>query len=217
MEEKKVAYQILKFLDKAKSQEGSTVPAADADTAIAAISRAFGVDLASANDFSQYSYISAELPDFLQSGVTALGARTFGEEFSEVSKNPKYTQFIDKVKHTPYFDGVDEGSVGYLERHAKVLQKFKAKLEEGKPKQGDPEAERAAELKKNSGNDALNEKDYNAAVRLYTEAIELSPNGPNSHIYYSNRAAAHCCLTSYELAIEGKLLTYTLYEDTFFF
>lgn len=52
------------------------------------------------------------------------------------------------------------------------------------------------------GNNAISSQDYNAAVRLYTEAIELCPDGPNTHIYYSNRAAAHCYLTSYELAIE---------------
>ena len=53
-----------------------------------------------------------------------------------------------------------------------------------------------------TGNDAIAVQDYNAAVRLYTEAIELCPDGVNTHIYYSNRAAAHCYLTSYELAIE---------------
>ena len=86
------------------------------------------------------------------------------------------------------------------------------------------------------GNNAIIAKDYNAAVRLYTEgrinvgiisshchfnfslytshlkkhsiiislpsaALEISPDGPNSHIFYSNRAAAHCYLTSYELAV----------------
>ena len=30
----------------------------------------------------------------------------------------------------------------------------------------------------------------------------MCPDGLNTHIYYSNRAAAHCYLTSYELAIE---------------
>lgn len=31
--------------------------------------------------------------------------------------------------------------------------------------------------------------------------LQLSPSGPSSHIYLSNRAAAHCYLTSYELAV----------------
>lgn len=197
MDDRKVAYQIIKFLQK--SQEGS----ADIESAIAGISRAFGVDISSAEDFKQLSYTSGELPDFLQAGAKALSARTFEDDLAEVSRNSSYAGFFEKVKNTTFFDGVEEGSAGYLERHAKLLQKFKAKLEAGKPKAGDPEAERTAELKKQAGNDAIKETDYNAAVRLYTEAIELSPNGPNSHIYFSNRAAAHCFLTSYDLAIEG--------------
>ena len=34
----------------------------------------------------------------------------------------------------------------------------------------------------------------------YNLAIQLSPSGPNSHVYYSNRAAAHCYLANYDAA-----------------
>jgi small glutamine-rich tetratricopeptide repeat-containing protein alpha len=36
---------------------------------------------------------------------------------------------------------------------------------------------------------------------MYTEALDLSPAGPNAHVYYSNRAAAHCHVKDYKSAI----------------
>jgi small glutamine-rich tetratricopeptide repeat-containing protein alpha len=196
---KKVAYQILKFLESQKT-EGTVSP--EIDSAISSISNTFNVNLSSVEDYSKLNYFSSTLGELIDAGANALGSQTFETSLAEAESNPKYPAFISTVKKTVYFDGVEEGTLPYIERHSKVLQKFKAKLESSKAvKKNDAEAEKEAEVKKAAGNDALQEKDYNAAVRLYTEAIELSPNGPNSHIYYSNRAAAHCYLTSYELAI----------------
>ena len=45
-----------------------------------------------------------------------------------------------------------------------------------------------AEAKKAEGNTLLGVKDYEGAVRCYTEAIAL--DGSN-HVYYSNRSGAH--------------------------
>lgn len=115
----------------------------------------------------------------------------------------------------------------YLQRYAKVVQKFKEKLaaaeakpaqnaaapaataaaKETKPAATSPTAgassdnEAQAEAKKNEGNDALRGGDYQTALRLYGEAIQLSPAGPQSHIYYCNRAAAHCYLENYSAAV----------------
>ena len=50
----------------------------------------------------------------------------------------------------------------------------------------------AAEAKKISGNTALSRGAYTEAERLYSEAIEIYPDGEKSHIYYCNRAAARC-------------------------
>jgi len=36
----------------------------------------------------------------------------------------------------------------------------------------------------------LKDKDYQGAVDAYTLAIQASPNGSKSHVYFSNRAAA---------------------------
>lgn len=55
-------------------------------------------------------------------------------------------------------------------------------------------AEKKAEEVKGQGNKLLLAKDYEGAERCYTEALELSPEGPNSHVYLCNRAAALCYL-----------------------
>lgn len=55
-------------------------------------------------------------------------------------------------------------------------------------------AEKKAEEVKGQGNKLLLAKDYEGAERCYTEALELSAEGPNSHVYLCNRAAALCYL-----------------------
>jgi tetratricopeptide (TPR) repeat protein len=59
-----------------------------------------------------------------------------------------------------------------------------------------------AEEKKNAGNAAIQKQNYNAAVRHYSDAIDLVPQGETSYVYYSNRAAAHCYLNNYDSAVE---------------
>ena len=50
---------------------------------------------------------------------------------------------------------------------------------------------------KNNGNVHMSNKQFEEALHEYDLAIETSPSGPNSYVYYSNRAAAHCYLTNY--------------------
>lgn len=57
------------------------------------------------------------------------------------------------------------------------------------------------ELKK-QGNDAFLAKDYNKAIELFTQAIELNPSQP---VYYSNRSGCYAQLQNWEKALEdGK-------------
>jgi DnaJ family protein C protein 7 len=56
-----------------------------------------------------------------------------------------------------------------------------------------------AEEKKIEGNAFYAKKDYESAVRLYTEAIELCPT---CAAYYGNRAATYMMLYKYEKALE---------------
>jgi small glutamine-rich tetratricopeptide repeat-containing protein alpha len=60
--------------------------------------------------------------------------------------------------------------------------------------------EKEAEKLKLKGNSCMANRDYEAALQNYTAAVKLSPDGPNSHVYYSNRAAALCYLERYEEA-----------------
>ncbi|KAL3759543.1 hypothetical protein ACHAWU_000842 [Discostella pseudostelligera] len=57
-----------------------------------------------------------------------------------------------------------------------------------------------ADHHKDQGNRHMSNKEYEKALHEYNLAIQLSPSGPNSHVYYSNRAAAHCYLANYDAA-----------------
>ena len=63
------------------------------------------------------------------------------------------------------------------------------------------EVEKQAEEYKSQGNAAISAKNYLEAAVLYSKALKLSVDGPNSHIYYSNRAAAYCHLGKYQEAV----------------
>jgi len=56
-----------------------------------------------------------------------------------------------------------------------------------------------AEALKGQGNVAMQQKDYQKAVDLYSKAIDLNPANP---IYLSNRAAAHSAMKQHDLAKE---------------
>jgi len=50
------------------------------------------------------------------------------------------------------------------------------------------------------GNKAMARKEYEEAIKLYSMALRLAPAGPQSHVFFSNRAAALCYLERYEEA-----------------
>ena len=58
-----------------------------------------------------------------------------------------------------------------------------------------------AERLKAQGNAAMLEKDYQGAADAYTAALKLSPAGPQSHVYFSNRAAALLSMKKFDEAI----------------
>ncbi|KAH7463854.1 hypothetical protein PRIC1_006443 [Phytophthora ramorum] len=55
----------------------------------------------------------------------------------------------------------------------------------------------AAEAQKTLGNEEFNEKNFDKAVKCYSEAIRLNPE---NYVYYSNRSAAYGALTKWEEA-----------------
>lgn len=70
--------------------------------------------------------------------------------------------------------------------------------DDGRPKH---DQQRDAEKFKAKGNAFMAHREYTLALEAYTSAIKTSPNGPQSHVYYSNRAAALCYLERYSDAI----------------
>eukprot|EP00002_Diphylleia_rotans_P021436 TRINITY_DN4169_c0_g2_i4.p1 TRINITY_DN4169_c0_g2~~TRINITY_DN4169_c0_g2_i4.p1 ORF type:complete len:331 (-),score=79.03 TRINITY_DN4169_c0_g2_i4:787-1779(-) len=61
------------------------------------------------------------------------------------------------------------------------------------------EDHRQSDRKKVQGNEAMQEKSYEEAIKLYTEAIELNPTNA---ILWSNRSLAHIKMEEYATAIE---------------
>jgi len=51
------------------------------------------------------------------------------------------------------------------------------------------------------GNKQMAQQDYEKALESYSKAIQLSPSGPQSHVFYSNRAAACLSLKNYAEAV----------------
>ena len=54
-----------------------------------------------------------------------------------------------------------------------------------------------ADSLKSRGNSCMSSQNFVGALKAYTKALELSPSGPSSHIFFSNRAAALCYLERY--------------------
>lgn len=75
------------------------------------------------------------------------------------------------------------------------------------------EDEQEAEKAKVQGNQLMAQRKYKEALEVYTKAIELSPNGSQTHVYYSNRAAALCYLERYEEAERDSLISLELKPD----
>lgn len=191
-DQKSLLYSIVVFL---KSLEKSS----SIDTAVSLIETAFDVQDTPEN-FSNSSYYPLGLQAIFDAGVVSNSAETPGEALASVEGNAKFESFVSVVSKKGFFDGAAAGSVEYLQRQAKLVKKFKER--QNSEVVSAAEAEKQAEEKKGLGNSAIVAKDYLGAVAYYTEALELSVDGPNSHIYHCNRAAAHCHLNNYIEAVE---------------
>ena len=95
-----------------------------------------------------------------------------------------------------------QGDPEYRERYQKMVDRFKLKLAStaaaapaaaSQPPVAPADSlsgDARAEACKEEGNKLLQAKKYDQAVEQYTLAIQCSPNGPKSHVYFANRAAA---------------------------
>ena len=203
MEQQRVLYAIGTYLKSLKKDDTATVQVKAIDSMVGLLESAFGVS--EAESFSTESFYPATLPEIMAAGIATTKAETPAEALASVENNPKFQTFLDVVKSKGFFEGSEPGSLDYLQRQAKLVLKFKEKAASGGASQA--EREKLAEDKKGLGNNAISIKDYEGAVQLYTEALELSPDGPSSHVYYCNRAAAQCHLNNYIEAVEDCQVT----------
>ena len=205
---KKLIFSIIEQLQALKS---SAVDGENVDVACQCIATAFGADVSSTDEFKANSFYPRELNEIFNAGVSTLGLQSYEDNSKLCQSNPKFAAFMQMLTNRHFFDGAEVGSLEYLKRHAKALAKFNEKMNNTSDDKA--EKEKLAEQKKADGNAAIQKKEYENAARLYTEALELSKDGPNSHIYYSNRAAAYCHLGKHDEAISDCQSSIALVPD----
>ncbi len=223
-DQNEVIFHILEYFNSIKNEANGD----GIDTITSLIESEFNV-LRDAATFQKQSVYPVTLAELVQSGKTALNVKPYETAVQEAKANPKFDSFVDAVVARGYFEGTTEGSVEYFERYAKLMNKFAQKTgntttaasSSSTPSSSGAttsnlskeEAEKQAEELKLKGNAAINAKDYPAAIAAYTEALNLSPEGPNSHVYFSNRAAAYCHMNKYQEAVDDCLSSVTLSPD----
>ena len=88
-----------------------------------------------------------------------------------------------------------ESSSSYTSAHeSPVLQRLV-------PGAAEAQAQEDAERLKSQGNAHMQKKEYDLASDCYTQALRISPSGPQSHVYFSNRAAALLSMKKFDQAI----------------
>lgn len=215
--DRRIPYLVLNYLNSLRTDSN----AENIDTACQCISAALNVDINSTSEFQEFSLYPLSLDEIVDAGTKASGASTYSALVDQFRDDPKFRAFSDTCSKKGYFKGVEEGSIEYFQRNAKLVKKYKEKtipatqpsgaatvvasaetaavsapIPEGK--QGN---EAMAEERKQAGNVAIQKKDFELAVQLYSEALQYSADGPNSHIYYANRSAAYSHLLDYKNAL----------------
>ncbi len=99
------------------------------------------------------------------------------------------------------------------DRHHEQMVKSFSTVTRLQPGSSDPQDSQEAERLKNVGNAHMQRKDYPAATAAYSQALKLSPSGPNSHVYYSNRAAALLSMKQFKEAISDSERSLALKPD----
>lgn len=200
-----VLFHIVDYLKRTRDEDSAH--SVEYSTAIAALESTIP---SAADNFKKAAFCPhVNLETVFQSGQDALKLKSFASSLETAQANPKFDPFLELVTSKGYFEGSEPGSIEYLEKQSKVLLKFQQKSAVPTKE----ELELKAEEVKLAGNAAINAKDYAKAVELYSEALQLSPEGPNSHVYYSNRAAAYCSLQKYQESVDDCTQAIVLSPD----
>lgn len=207
-EHKNTIYLIVEYLNGLKE---AGVNADTIDTVTGLLEAEFDISTSSSENFGEFSAFPVGLTDIIAAGKKSLGVKKISEALEEAKTDAKYVAFSDAVVKRGYFDGAEEGSLEHLQRSARLLHKYREKVVNAGPSKTELEAQ--AEEEKIKGNTAINSKDYPGAINHYSEALKLSAEGPNSHVYYCNRAAAYCHTNQYQLAVDDCLTSIALSPD----
>ncbi|ETV87304.1 hypothetical protein H257_00930 [Aphanomyces astaci] len=205
--EKVLLFSVLEFLAPLSGKDG--VDAAKVQAGVKSLQEAFNVNPSDAALKQRLGLKNHSLLDIFTAGSKSLQLVTLSAPAAEdpvIAANPGLWQkWLAKLEAKGFFNGVSPGTSEYDDLYKKALSKFKEKFGSDKapPSLSKEEKEAKAETLKASGNAALSAKDYVKAEQLYSEAIALSPAGPNSHIYLSNLAAAQMYLEKYDDVVDN--------------
>ncbi|CAK4595664.1 unnamed protein product [Aphanomyces euteiches] len=205
--EKALVFSALEFLAPLSTKSG--VDAENVEVGVQCLREAFKVDPSDAALKQTLGLGNHSLLEIFNAGCKALHIVTSTDAAAEdpvIAANPALWQkWLAKLETKGFFNGVSEGTSEYNELYNKALSKFKEKFgsESKTPSLSKEEKEAKAESLKASGNAALSAKDYVKAEDLYLQAISYSEAGPNSHIYFSNLAAAQMYLEKYDDVIDN--------------
>lgn len=196
-EDNVIIYQIARYLESLKGKSNSLGD--ENISKIVSVIESVSELKESPEHFDTLSYYPSTLSDIFHAGVEKLALVPTKVAADKAKSDSKYEKFVEVVSAKGFFDGCEEGSLDFLQRQAKLVTKFSQKAASAGPTREELEAQ--AEEKKTLGNSAMTAKDYELAIKYYTEALDLSSDGANSHVYYSNRAAAYCYTNQHELSV----------------
>jgi small glutamine-rich tetratricopeptide repeat-containing protein alpha len=232
---------VLQYVKAASAGAGDAAAKVDLEQALELLSKHAGVKVDNAADRRRHG-VAAPLAEVFAAGCTALGLAPGAKNPVESApKFVKYLEAVTaKGWFKGVAEGSPEYDTKYQQVMDKFASNFPEAVAEAnaaaaaKPKPGmgagagagaprsaakaaAPAADAgdvvAADACKEEGNQLLLNKQYQAAVKKYSEALELSGTGPNSHLYYCNRAAAHFHLEEFDKALEDCSVAVALVPD----
>eukprot|EP01095_Lingulamoeba_sp_RSL-Kostka_P011874 TRINITY_DN4621_c0_g1_i1.p1 TRINITY_DN4621_c0_g1~~TRINITY_DN4621_c0_g1_i1.p1 ORF type:complete len:395 (+),score=169.46 TRINITY_DN4621_c0_g1_i1:160-1344(+) len=181
MADLKRVYNICKFLqNEIQNPSSEDIEVDSLEVAVQCIQTAYGIDL---ND-EQFKNM-----DIDSNNNNEEKKEVRSEE--EIQFENRFVEYNLILKKQGAYKGLEEGTQEWEEREQLLRSKLKD-IEKQK-------REKTAEQKKAEGNVKLQNHQFNEAIDLYSQAIELNPNNA---IYYSNRAAAYSHLKQYKKALE---------------
>jgi small glutamine-rich tetratricopeptide repeat-containing protein alpha len=198
--ENKVNYNIVKYLkDLANKRNDATL-----QTGVEYLTTAFNLSLNEEND---KQYLVHDFHNLLEhavgGGSSQKSTSSTSSSTSDIDK--KFEDYKKILISKNYFAGTTEGSQEYNDRLLKAKDKFYEKYKTDNANTNtntttigsDEDNKKKSEELKVQGNEKFKLKDFDGAIKCYSEAIQLYPNS----IYYHNRGIAYSKVNQHQDAI----------------